>query len=70
MNILKAIPIFILARLREIGGGYFVWLCFKEGEPWWCGVLGGLIFAFYGVVATWPSLILQGYTRLTVASLL
>lgn len=55
MIILKSILIFILAGFCEIGGGYLVWLCLKEGKPWWYGVAGGLILAFYGVVATWQT---------------
>jgi small multidrug resistance family-3 protein len=30
-----------------------VWLWLKEDKPLWYGLLGGLILAFYGVVATW-----------------
>lgn len=52
---LKSILIFILAGLCEIGGGYLVWLCLKEDKPWWYGVLGGLVLASYGVVATWQT---------------
>lgn len=52
MAILKSIPIFILAGLCEIGGGYHIWLWLKEDKPVWYGVLGGIILAMYGVVAT------------------
>ncbi len=55
MDILKSIAIFILAGLCEIGGGYLIWLCLKDGKPWWYGVLGAFILAFYGVVATWQT---------------
>ena len=55
MAIAKSILIFILAGLCEIGGGYLVWLCLKEGKPTWYGLLGGFILAFYGVVATWQT---------------
>lgn len=55
MEILRSIPIFVLAGLFEIGGGYMVWLCLKENKPWWYGVLGAFILAFYGVVATWQT---------------
>lgn len=52
MNILKSLSIFILAGLFEIGGGYLVWLWLKDGKPLWYGILGGVILALYGVVAT------------------
>jgi len=52
MAVLKSISIFVLAGLCEIGGGYLVWLWLKEDKPIWVGVLGGLILALYGVVAT------------------
>ncbi|BBE19862.1 protein of unknown function UPF0060 [Aquipluma nitroreducens] len=55
MEIVKSIPIFILAGLCEIGGGYLMWLWLKEGKPLWYGLLGALILAFYGVVATWQT---------------
>lgn len=49
---IKSVLIFILAGLCEIGGGYLVWLWLKEEKPLWYGLLGGLILALYGVVAT------------------
>ena len=52
MEILKSILIFILAGFCEIGGGYLVWLSLKESKPIWVGILGGIILAIYGVVAT------------------
>jgi small multidrug resistance family-3 protein len=55
MNILKSLSIFILAGLCEIGGGYLVWLCLKEGKPLWYGIFGGVILILYGVIATWQT---------------
>lgn len=55
MTMIKSIPIFVLAGLCEIGGGYLVWLCLKEGKHWWYGVAGAVILALYGVVATWQT---------------
>ena len=52
MVILRSIAIFILAGLCEIGGGYLIWLWLKEGKPFYYGILGGIILALYGVVAT------------------
>ncbi|NDU94568.1 YnfA family protein [Spirosoma terrae] len=48
----KSLLVFILAGLCEIGGGYLVWLWMKADKPLWYGILGGIILAAYGVVAT------------------
>ncbi len=52
MLILRSVPLFILAGLCEIGGGYLIWLWLRDGKSPWVGLLGGLILALYGVVAT------------------
>src|ERR1039457_4476732 len=52
MNVIKSISIFILAGFCEIGGGYLIWLWLKEGKPFYYGIVGGIILALYGVVAT------------------
>ena len=55
MGIFKSISIFVFAGLCEIGGGYLLWLWLKEGKPLWYGIIGGIILALYGVVATWQT---------------
>ncbi|HNP24890.1 MAG TPA: YnfA family protein [Panacibacter sp.] len=50
--VLKSIVTFLLAGLCEIGGGYLVWLWLKEDKPFWYGLAGGIILAFYGIIAT------------------
>jgi small multidrug resistance family-3 protein len=52
MIILKSIALFILAGLCEIGGGYLIWLWLREDKPYYYGILGGIILALYGIVAT------------------
>jgi drug/metabolite transporter superfamily protein YnfA len=52
IQIIKTTSIFLLAGLCEIGGGYLVWQWLKEDKPVWYGILGGIILALYGVVAT------------------
>jgi small multidrug resistance family-3 protein len=52
MLIFKSIAIFILAGFCEIGGGYLIWLWLKENKPFYYGVIGAIILALYGVVAT------------------
>ncbi|MFC7373458.1 YnfA family protein [Fictibacillus iocasae] len=44
--------LFLLAGLAEIGGGYLIWLWLREGKPSIYGLLGGVILALYGVIAT------------------
>ena len=51
----KSLLIFLLAGICEIGGGYLIWLWLKSGKPFWYGILGGIILASYGIVATWQS---------------
>ena len=55
MPILKSLSLFILAGLCEIGGGYLVWLWFKEGRSVWFGIGGALLLVLYGVVATYQT---------------
>jgi small multidrug resistance family-3 protein len=53
MALLKSLGVFILAGLCEIGGGYLIWQWLKADKPLWYGIIGGIILALYGVVATW-----------------
>ena len=53
MALLKSLSVFILAGLCEIGGGYLIWQWLKADKPIWYGIIGGVILALYGVVATW-----------------
>jgi small multidrug resistance family-3 protein len=52
VEILRAIGLFILAGLAEIGGGYLVWRWLREGAPWWAGVIGAVVLIGYGVIPT------------------
>ena len=52
MPIIKSISLFILAGLFEIGGGYLIWLWIREDKSFWYGIIGGVILALYGLVAT------------------
>ncbi len=52
MAILKSLPLFVLAALCEIGGGYLIWIWLKNDKPLWYGIAGGIIMVLYGVVAT------------------
>ena len=55
MAIIKSLLIFILAGICEIGGGYLIWQWLKDDKPYWYGLIGAVILAFYGVVATWQT---------------
>jgi small multidrug resistance family-3 protein len=50
---IKAIVVFILAGLGEIGGGYLIWQWLREEKSGWLGLIGGILLFLYGVVATW-----------------
>ncbi|NHM32708.1 YnfA family protein [Neobacillus terrae] len=52
---LKAIILFLLAGLAEIGGGYLVWLWLREGRPLWYGAAGAVILVVYGIIPTFQS---------------
>nr|WP_207902948.1 YnfA family protein [Scopulibacillus darangshiensis] len=52
---MKVILLFVVAGLAEIGGGYLIWLCLREGKPFYLGIIGGVVLALYGVIATFQS---------------
>ncbi len=52
MSIFKSLPLFVLAGLCEIGGGYLVWLWLREGKSLWLVLCGAILLTTYGFVAT------------------
>jgi small multidrug resistance family-3 protein len=48
-----SIALFLLAGLCEIGGGYLVWLWWRDGAHWALGVVGALVLFGYGIVPTY-----------------
>ncbi len=52
MSIFSSVGLFVLAGLCEIGGGYFVWLWFREGRPLAYGIAGAAILILYGIIPT------------------
>ncbi|WP_425589627.1 YnfA family protein [Fictibacillus terranigra] len=52
---MKAMMLFVLAGLAEIGGGYLVWLTLKENRPIGYAVSGSLILVLYGIIPTLQS---------------
>ena len=50
--ILRAMILFVLAGLAEIGGGWLVWQWLRNGRGLWMGLLGGAVLVLYGVIPT------------------
>jgi small multidrug resistance family-3 protein len=51
----RALLIFGLAGLAEIGGGWLMWQWLRVERPWTFGLLGALVLISYGVIATWQA---------------
>jgi hypothetical protein len=47
--------LFALAGLAEVGGGYLVWLWWRDGRPWPVGLLGGITLVLYGIIPTYQA---------------
>jgi small multidrug resistance family-3 protein len=52
-SIAQSVLLFLLAGLAEIGGGYLVWLWWRDGRPWPVGLLGALALSLYGFIPTY-----------------
>jgi small multidrug resistance family-3 protein len=52
MEVARALTLFGMAGLAEIGGGYLVWRWLRTGSGWWLGLVGGLVLFLYGVLPT------------------
>jgi small multidrug resistance family-3 protein len=52
MEYIKSIFFFVLAGLFEIGGGYLIWLCLREGKGWEFAVIGAIVLVLYGIIPT------------------
>jgi len=52
---LKAIVIFIVAGLLEIGGGYMIWMWLRKGYALGYGIAGAVILSACAVVTTFQS---------------
>lgn len=51
-KLLKAILLFIIAGLAEIGGGYLIWLWLREEKSITIGLIGGVVLILYGIIPT------------------
>lgn len=54
-SVLRAVFLFLLAGLAEIGGGWLIWQWLREGRGILLGVLGGIVLIAYGVIPTWQT---------------
>src|SRR5699024_7450380 len=52
---LKAICLFLLAGLAEIGGGYLIWQGLREDQSAYLGLFGDIALALYAVIATFQT---------------
>jgi len=52
VEIARALALFALAGLAEIGGGWLVWQWLREGRTWLWGLVGAVVLVAYGVVPT------------------
>ena len=55
MSTLLSIGLYVFAGLCEIGGGYLVWLWFREGRPLGYGIAGADILILYGIIPTFQT---------------
>jgi small multidrug resistance family-3 protein len=51
-EVARALTLFAVAGLAEIGGGWLVWQWLREDRPWPFGLVGGLVLIGYGVIPT------------------
>lgn len=52
VNQILAGPLFFLAAVMEIGGGYLIWLWIREKKTIALALLGGIILFVYGIIPT------------------
>lgn len=54
-EVARALALFALAGLAEIGGGWLVWQWLRESRPWPMGLFGALVLIGYGVIVTFQA---------------
>ena len=54
-EVARALLLFALAGLAEIGGGWLVWQWLREHRPWPWGLVGALVLVGYGVLPTYQA---------------
>lgn len=61
-NLARAIGLFVLAGIGEIGGSYLVWKTFKLKHAWWYAVLG--VAVLFGYAMTFIAQPMDDFGRL------
>lgn len=51
-EVFRALMLFTLAGVAEIGGGWLVWQWLRVDRPWPIGLLGALVLFSYGIIHT------------------
>lgn len=54
-EIVRALLLFGLAGLAEIGGGWLVWQFVRGERPWPFGAVGAVVLMVYGVIPTFQA---------------
>jgi small multidrug resistance family-3 protein len=54
-HITFSVALFVLAGLAEIGGGYLMWLWWRNGRAWPVGLVGALALVLYGIIPTFQA---------------
>jgi small multidrug resistance family-3 protein len=54
-SVFYSVTLFALAGLAEIGGGYLVWLWWRDGRPWPVGLIGAIALVAYGIIPTYQA---------------
>ena len=52
-TVLHSVLLFIAAGLAEIGGGYLMWLWWRDGRAWPVGLFGAIVLVLYGIIPTY-----------------
>eukprot|EP00747_Dinoflagellata_sp_TGD_P172118 gnl/TRDRNA2_/TRDRNA2_207846_c0_seq1.p2 gnl/TRDRNA2_/TRDRNA2_207846_c0~~gnl/TRDRNA2_/TRDRNA2_207846_c0_seq1.p2 ORF type:complete len:136 (-),score=19.68 gnl/TRDRNA2_/TRDRNA2_207846_c0_seq1:251-658(-) len=52
LEVLRETALFLAAGVCEIGGGWAVWKCLREGKAVWWSYIGNFLLVCYGVVPT------------------
>jgi small multidrug resistance family-3 protein len=55
MSLPISLGLFVLAGLCEIGGGYLVWLWFREGRSLGYAFAGATVLILYGIIPTFQT---------------
>ena len=51
-KIAYSLPLFLLAGLCEIGGGWLIWQWLRVGRGFSWGLIGGAVLILYGIIPT------------------